>query len=49
MRRILRKIADNLYKELGDVSTLANPPIVEDIMQKWLQIAAKSSTQTTEQ
>ena len=39
MRRILRKIANNLYEELGDVSTLANPTVVQDIMQKWLKQA----------
>ena len=43
MRRILRKIATNLYEELGDVSTLANPPIVKDIMDKWLKVAAASN------
>ena len=28
MRRILRKIAENKHDELGDVSTLADPPVV---------------------
>ena len=42
MRRILRKIANNLYEELGDVSTLANPPIVNDIVEKWIKTAAVS-------
>lgn len=34
MRRILRKIASNNFDELGDISTLANPLIVEDIIKK---------------
>ena len=49
MRRILRKIANNLYEELGDVSTLANPPVVNDIMQKWLKEAATIQSEQTEQ
>ena len=31
MRRILRKIASNDYKNLGDTSTLLNPNVVEEI------------------
>jgi acetyl-CoA synthetase len=31
MRRILRKIAEEDYSNLGDVSTLLNPEIVEEI------------------
>ena len=27
MRRILRKVAENKHDELGDVSTLADPPV----------------------
>lgn len=38
MRRILRKIAASQYDELGDVSTLANPSIVEDIKAKHMQM-----------
>ena len=34
MRRILRKIAANRTDELGDVSTLADPSVVELIVQK---------------
>ena len=45
MRRILRKIAHNLYEQLGDVSTLANPSVVEDIMQKWLKQAESPEEQ----
>ncbi len=34
MRRILRKIAENDYGNLGDVSTLADPTVVEDLVDK---------------
>ena len=33
MRRILRKIAANDYAELGDTSTLADPSVVEDLIE----------------
>ena len=32
MRRILRKIAENDLKSLGDTSTLADPSVVEDLI-----------------
>lgn len=32
MRRILRKIAENDYETLGDISTLAEPAVVEDLI-----------------
>lgn len=32
MRRILRKIANGEYKELGDTSTLAEPAVVEELV-----------------
>jgi acetyl-CoA synthetase len=32
MRRILRKIAENDYKNLGDTSTLADPAVVTDLV-----------------
>ena len=32
MRRILRKIAENEYGNLGDVSTLADPAVVDDLV-----------------
>jgi len=32
MRRILRKIAEDDYKELGDTSTLAEPGVVDDLI-----------------
>ena len=33
MRRILRKIAENDYSSLGDISTLAEPEVVDDLIQ----------------
>ncbi len=33
MRRILRKIAANKHEELGDVSTLADPQVVQNLVQ----------------
>ena len=41
MRRILRKIAASQYDELGDVSTLANPSIVEEIKAKHMSMNAE--------
>ena len=32
MRRILRKIAEDEYGNLGDISTLADPAVVEDLV-----------------
>ena len=32
MRRILRKIAEDDYSNLGDISTLADPSVVEDLI-----------------
>jgi acetyl-CoA synthetase len=32
MRRILRKIAANEFSELGDISTLADPNVVDDLI-----------------
>ena len=32
MRRILRKIAENDFGALGDISTLADPSVVEDLI-----------------
>jgi acetyl-CoA synthetase len=32
MRRILRKIAENDFNDLGDTSTLAEPGVVEDLI-----------------
>ena len=33
MRRILRKIAENDFSNLGDTSTLADPGVVEDLIE----------------
>jgi len=33
MRRILRKIADGDFSELGDTSTLIDPGVVEEIIE----------------
>ena len=36
MRRILRKIAENKFDDLGDTSTLAEPSVVEDLVENRL-------------
>ena len=36
MRRILRKIAANEHDQLGDVSTLADPSVVKELVEKRL-------------
>jgi acetyl-CoA synthetase len=33
MRRILRKIAAKEFDDLGDISTLADPAVVEDLIR----------------
>jgi acetyl-CoA synthetase len=33
MRRILRKIAANEYENLGDTSTLADPSVVDSLIE----------------
>ncbi|MEE8426864.1 MAG: hypothetical protein V3S15_06225, partial [Woeseiaceae bacterium] len=33
MRRILRKVAANDYADLGDTSTLADPAVVDDLIE----------------
>jgi acetyl-CoA synthetase len=33
MRRILRKIAEDEFSNLGDTSTLADPAVVEDLVE----------------
>ena len=38
MRRILRKVAANLPDELGDVSTLAEPSIVDEIVANHIKL-----------
>jgi acetyl-CoA synthetase len=32
MRRILRKIAENVPDQLGDISTLADPSVVQNLV-----------------
>jgi acetyl-CoA synthetase len=41
MRRILRKIAADDYQSLGDVSTLADPTVVDDLVAQRLNRAAE--------
>jgi acetyl-CoA synthetase len=36
MRRILRKIAENQPEQLGDISTLADPAVVQDLLNNRL-------------
>jgi acetyl-CoA synthetase len=38
MRRILRKIAANEADQLGDVSTLADPSVVEDLKASYKKL-----------
>ncbi len=38
MRRILRKIAENLPEQLGDTSTLADPSVVQDLVKNRLNL-----------
>ena len=33
MRRILRKIAEDVFTNLGDVSTLADPSVVDALIE----------------
>ncbi|MEE3237152.1 MAG: acetate--CoA ligase [Pseudomonadota bacterium] len=36
MRRILRKVAENNFGDLGDISTLADPAVVDDLVENRL-------------
>ena len=36
MRRILRKVAENNFGDLGDTSTLADPTVVDDLVENRL-------------
>ena len=36
MRRILRKIAEGQFENLGDISTLADPSVVQDLIRNRL-------------
>lgn len=38
MRRLLRKIASNKLDDLGDVSTLHDPSVVNEIIEKYKQL-----------
>jgi acetyl-CoA synthetase len=38
MRRILRKIAANEAEQLGDISTLADPSVVEDLKTSYAEM-----------
>ena len=40
MRRILRKIAENSFDNLGDTSTLADPEVVDHLIQGHKALAA---------
>jgi acetyl-CoA synthetase len=40
MRRILRKIANSEYEDLGDITTLADPSVVEKLVADHQQHAA---------
>jgi acetyl-CoA synthetase len=41
MRRILRKIVSGESDQLGDTSTLADPTVVEDLIEGWKQTTGK--------
>lgn len=38
MRRVLKKIAANQSDQLGDISTLANPTVVEQIIEGYSRL-----------
>jgi len=42
MRRILRKIAANEHDQLGDISTLADPSVVENLVKERMNTGVKS-------
>jgi len=43
MRRILRKVAENAFDQLGDTSTLADPGVVETIIANHKQLFKKAA------
>ena len=43
MRRILRKIAENDTGNLGDITTLADPGVVEDLVRNRAQATAAAA------
>ena len=44
MRRILRKIAEGETEDLGDVTTLAEPSVVDDIVRAFAAPRAKEGS-----
>jgi acetyl-CoA synthetase len=38
MRRILRKVADGEFDNLGDTSTLADPGVVDDLIKNKISL-----------
>ena len=49
MRRILRKVAANQHDELGDISTLADPSVVEEIINNHNIIMAQHEEKRAEE
>jgi hypothetical protein len=45
MRRILRKIAANEHDQLGDISTLADPSVVESLVRERMNRPAEPAQQ----
>jgi acetyl-CoA synthetase len=43
MRRILRKVAENLFDQLGDTSTLADPSVVDAIVANHRKLVEKAA------
>ena len=43
MRRILRKVAENAFDQLGDTSTLADPSVVDTIITNHKQLPKKAA------
>jgi len=44
MRRLLRKIANNQLDDLGDVSTLADPQVVDELIENRVEITPKNKS-----
>ena len=43
MRRILRKVAENAFDQLGDTSTLADPTVVDTIITNHKELSKKAA------
>jgi acetyl-CoA synthetase len=43
MRRILRKVAENAFDQLGDISTLADPSVVDTIVASHRKLFSKAA------